>query len=75
MQNLVVICNLLSNQNSLTLRYLIDILHRPIKMKEQILKNVIIVQSDRLMATRIVAIKVYSNEFPKHGSVLWALNV
>ncbi len=29
----------------------------------------------RLMATRMIAIPVNSNSFPKHGSVLWALNV
>jgi hypothetical protein len=35
----------------------------------------LLIQSDQLMATRMIAIPVNSNSFPKHGSVLWALNV
>jgi hypothetical protein len=31
--------------------------------------------SYELMATRMIAIPVYGNSFPKDGSVLWALNV
>jgi hypothetical protein len=36
--------------------------------------HVNLIQADRLMAMRMIAIPIYSNSFPKHGSVLWALN-
>jgi hypothetical protein len=40
-----------------------------------IVEKILMVLSDRLMATRMLVIPVHNKGFSKHGLVLWAPNV